>query len=216
MAMSSDVDRRSRSVLRCAEEIELCERALVPCNDVEALKALEPMFGCLPFAEGTDEVIVMKGFRTVVALYPLWAIKEAVTAFIAGQVPTYKGDFCPNTAVFGRELERRVSRHRERLRKARRMAEEEARLAAEEQGRKARSSELRAAGDRRVYELRARSNARHIGRGVMFEDRNGQAWTPGPELTAEDLASVPDAPRRAFDETQTGGKSFDPLPKGRD
>ena len=133
------------------------EARVQPCDLDEAMLALKPMFRALPMADRSDLEGFINAFRLVVCDYPIWAVKEAVVAFMRGQVAEHKASFCPNVAEFGRELDRRVNPIREQLRRSMRLRDEAQSLRRDACPGKL-SADLRELGRQRVEELRALSS----------------------------------------------------------
>ncbi len=154
---------------RTPEALELAraEAHLAPCDVRAAMKIVMVMIEALPVPEDANAAGFVAAFRLVVRRYPLWAIEEAAEAFIGGLVASHVSWACPNTAEFGRELERRVAEARIRLDRAKRRAEERFALDAEPQ-RTPRSPELKAKGDAAIARLR------HLGEQDRLERMAGR------------------------------------------
>lgn len=186
------------------DEVSRLERILVPATDEEKAAALAFLFKCLPMANGEDdesERILMQGYMLAISGYPKWAVLEARDAFIRGEVGSYTSSFAPNPADLGREVSRRVNDDHERLRRARKQAREQDEP---DYNRIKLSDEAREAGRQRIAELRAHAAAERerlvkpIGHDFSAyssrrDDENSQIDRP---LTAEDVAHIPDAPKR--------------------
>ncbi|WP_285295444.1 hypothetical protein [Aureimonas altamirensis] len=155
--VDADGSRGSGVAVRREEAaVSALEAKLAPCDLDEAMSVLKPMFQALPLADRSDIAGFVAAYKLVVYEYPIWAVKEAVVAFLRGRVKGYTSSFCPNVADFGRELDRRVAPLQEQLRRSIRHRDETAQLRIGENAGKL-SEETREAARLRVRELRALS-----------------------------------------------------------
>ena len=151
----------------------------------------------LPMANGVADAGVAGAMQMAAEGEPLWAIREVVAGFLTGRLG--KG-FCPSSAEFGIELRKKTDPFRERLGRAKRLEADAKALASSDQPSKL-SDETRAIVQAGIARLKAAAEAQRIPERVG-EDQFAAYRSPEPvshrslPLTAEDVAHVPDAPKR--------------------
>jgi len=181
--------------LRPVEEVARLERILSPATREERLATIEKLmvqFQVTAPARKEDQVAQINGYLLAMEGYPFWAIIDAGTAFVRGQVVGHNPAFMPKPAEIGREVATRADSWRMKLGLARKRVAEEVQLGPEV--RAPTSDSVREQAARRVAELRAAAEAdrqKHFGRGRT-------EWVDPNPITPEAMAAadIPDAPVR--------------------
>ncbi|GGD31051.1 hypothetical protein [Aureimonas glaciei] len=203
------IDGETALVLR---ETAIAQSKLEPASWTIAKPIVAQLF-TLPMSNGAGDAGVLGAMRMASEGEPLWAVREVVAAFLIGRLG--KG-FCPSSAEFGIELRKKTDPFRERLGRAKRLEADAKALASPDQPQKL-SDETRAIVAAGIARLKAAAEAQRIperestDQFAKFRSPSAMAQRSRP-LTPEDVAHVPDAPKRGPQRIPV--PSFAPFSKG--